>query len=70
MKKFLVVFSVLFATVAMLEASTSVVASQNTRLSQCAWYKQQANAAGRKGNAAAKDRYWQQYRDCMRGRID
>ena len=45
-------------------------ASNNSRLNQCAWYKSQANAAGRAGNQARKEKYWQMYRDCMKGRID
>lgn len=71
MKKFLILFSVIFATVAIVQTSTAVEAdARNSRLNQCAWYKQQANAAGRKGNEAAKQRYWRQYNDCLRGRID
>ncbi|MGI9483813.1 MAG: hypothetical protein ACR2OR_15810 [Hyphomicrobiales bacterium] len=57
----------LFAAVA---GSTDADASNNSRLNQCAWYKSQANAAGRAGNEARKEKYWQMYRDCMRGRID
>jgi hypothetical protein len=45
-------------------------ASGNSRVKQCAWYKMQANAAGRAGDKTKKNLNWQLYSQCMRDQID
>jgi hypothetical protein len=70
--KFLItsfVFGAFFVT-AQIAVPTDAEASRDNRLNQCAWYKSQAMAAGRKGNKKKSDKNWHLYRECMKGRID